>query len=252
MKRWITILLFVIGAGAVVALNLALFSGQLIGLPPQVKAALKSDEKVIVSENKKNGWVSFEPADIEAANAGLVFFPEGRMDPRTYAPIGREIAEAGYLIVFTSRRTETEIDQAAENDRIQAVMSAYPTISSWVLGAHTWGTYPAAGYANQYPETLAGLVLWAPRLEPGFSLAEFKLPTLAIYGTLDEENTGFLEEVKPLLPPQTEWVAIEGGNRVSFASFGPMAADVGASIGEAAQQSQAAQITLDFLSSLGQ
>lgn len=252
MKKWITILLIVLGAGAVVALNLALFSGQLIGLPPQVKTALKSDEKVIVLEDKRNGWVSFQPADIKEVKAGLVFFPEGRMDPRTYAPIGREIAEAGYLIVFTSRRTETDIDQAAENERIQAVMAAYPTVSSWVLGAHTWGSYPAAGYANQYPQTITALVLWAPRLEPAFSLADSTLPTLAIYGTLDEENTGFVEEVESLLPAQTEWAAIKGGNRVSFASFGPMAADVGASIGEAAQQSQAAQITVDWLASLGQ
>lgn len=250
MKRWITIILIVVGAAAVVALNLALFSGQLIGLPAEVKAALKTDAEVIVSEDKKNGWVSFQPAYLKEAKAGIIFYPEGHMDPRTYAPIGREITEAGYLVVFASRRTETEIDQLAENQRIEAVMAAYPTVSSWVLGAHTWGVNVAAGYANQHSETFEALVFWAPRLESSFSLANNSLPTLAIYGTLDEENTGFLEEVKPLLPPHTVWAVIEGGNRVSFASFGPMAADVGSSITESEQQHQAAEITIDFLNTL--
>ncbi len=252
MKKWITFGLILVGAAAVVMLNLALFSGQLIGLPDNVKTALKSDAAVVVTEDHKNGFISFQPADIDAISTGVIIYPEGHMDPRTYAPIGRQMAEAGYLVVFPSRRTQTDFDRTEELARIQSVLDSYPAVSSWVLGAHTWGANIVASCADQFSDSLVAMVFWAPRFNPGLSLADSSLPTLAIWGTLDEENTGFLAETRPALPPQTEWVVIEGGNRVSFASFGPMAADVGASIGEAAQQSQAAQITLDFLSSLGQ
>jgi dienelactone hydrolase len=246
MKKGITISLIVVGILAVIGVNVALFSGEIIGLPAEVKTALKSDDLVKVSQDSKEDWLVFEPTG--DTTKGLIFYPESRMDPRTYAPVSRQIAEAGYLVVFMSRRGQNEVDLPGEIERIQAVMAAFPQVTQWALGAHTWGAVAAAGYAGQYPETLTALVFWAPRLDvSGISLADSSLPTLVIYGTRDEENTGFVEEVEPNLPPQTEWVVIEGGNRVSFASFGPMAADVGATISEAEQQSQAAADTLAFL-----
>jgi dienelactone hydrolase len=245
MKKGITISLIILGGLAVIGVNVALFSGEIIGLPAEVKSSLKSDDLVKVSENSKEDWLVFEP--VSDTQKGLIFYPESRMDPRTYAPVSRKIAEEGYLVIFLSRRAQSEVDQAAENQRIQEIIAAFPQITHWALGAHTWGAIAVAGYAEQFPDTLTALVLWAPRLETGISLADNSLPTLVVYGTRDEENTGFVSEVKPYLPSQAEWVVIEGGNRVSFASFGPMAADVGATISEAEQQGQAVDATLDFL-----
>ena len=40
-----------------------------------------------------------------------------------------------------SRRLETEYSEAEEQQRIEAVMSAYPQIERWVVGGHTWGGF---------------------------------------------------------------------------------------------------------------
>lgn len=251
MKKPVTIILIIAGILLILGLNYAFFTGKLLGLSPEVKTALQSDETVTVLEEKGERRLVFQPAGSEP-EIGLILYPEGRMDMHTYAYPARLIAEEGYLVVYLSRRAQTDLDLVGENERIQAVMADYPDITTWVVGAHTWGANFASAFASLYPEQVAGVVLWAPRLDPPVDLSDSELPVLAIYGTRDEENTGFLAEVKPLLPAQTEWQMIEGGNRVGFASFGPMAADVGATIPETTQQEMAVQYTLSFLEQIAQ
>ena len=246
MKKPGTIILMIAGILLILGLNYAFFTGKLMGLSPEVKAALKSDDLVEVFEEKGGKLLVFQPTAAEP-RLGLILYPEGRMDMHTYAYPARLMAEEGYLVVYLSRRAQTDFDIEGENERIQAVMADYPDISTWVVGGHTWGCNFAAYFAATYPERVAGVVLWAPRFDPPVDLSGSELPVLAIYGTRDEENTGFLADVEPLLPAQTEWQVIEGGNRVGYASFGPMAADVGATIPETTQQEMAVEYTLDFL-----
>jgi hypothetical protein len=227
-------------------LNYALFTGRIIGLPPEVRAALRSDGEVEVVLPEHESWMAMSPAKAVAI-AGLILYPEGHMDIKSYAPIGREIARLGVHVVFLSRRVETEYPEAEEQQRIEAVMASYPQIETWAVGGHTWGAEFAAGYAANHPDRVAGVVLWAGRLNVTTSLADRDLPVLMVYGTLDDENIDLVASNMPLLPQHTKWVAIEGGNRVQFANFGPMPADVAATITSEVQQAQAAAATVEFL-----
>jgi pimeloyl-ACP methyl ester carboxylesterase len=196
-----------------------------------------------------DSWMVLTP-QAQPPTTGLILYPEGRMDIQSYAPIGRLLAEAGYQVIFLSRRLDRELDQGEENQRIAAVMEAFPQIETWVVGGHTWGGATAVRFALANPDKVAGVVLWAARLDVSSDLSQSDFPVLVVYGTRDEENTGMVANVTPFLPTDTVWVSIEGGNRVQFGDYGPMAADVGATISNEEQQAQAVAATLEFLESL--
>jgi hypothetical protein len=240
--------LVILGIGLLAWLNFALFAGVILGLPPEVRASLQSDDEVKVALPENDSWLVMAPAE-RTPTTGLILYPEGHMDIKSYGPIGREIARYGLQVIFLSRRV-VEYTEGEEQQRIEAVMAAYPEIETWVVGGHTSGARIAAGYAADHPELIAGVVLWAGRLNEETSLADSALPVLMVYGTRDDENVSLVASNKPLLPEHTAWVPIEGANRAQFANFGPMPADAVATISSEAQQAQAAVATIEFVEGL--
>jgi hypothetical protein len=211
-----------------------------------VKQALKSDANVKVEFKESQTWLVLIPQS-PIITSGLILYPEGYQDIRMYAPIGRRLAEKGIAVVLLSRKEKIPPTMEEEVKRISAVMTAYPQVKKWFIGAHTWGADVAAYAANHLTDPISGVILWAGRFDAANSLAPSPLPVLMVYGSLDEDHTSFLSEVKPLLPSQTEWEIIPGGNRVNFANFGPMPADIAAGIDMTSQQEKAAGMTIDFM-----
>jgi dienelactone hydrolase len=243
--------LIILGLGLLIGLNYALFAGKILGLTPEVRAALRSDSVVKVALLEDDSWLVMIPGRT-APTTGLILYPEGHMDIRSYALIGREVARQGFQVVFLSRRLETEYSEAEELRRIEAAMAAYPQIERWAVGGHTWGGRVGVDYAANHPDRVAGVVLWAGRMDGSTSLAGSDLPVLMVYGTLDDENVNLVASARPRLPEHTVWVAIEGGNRAQFANFGPMPADATATISSESQQAQAAAATIEFLGGLSE
>ena len=56
-----------------------------------------------------------------------------------------------------------------------------------------------------------------------------------------------IDSVRDLLPPQTDYVMIEGGNHAYFGYYGPQSGDNEATISRAEQQAQVRAATLDAL-----
>ena len=246
MKKILKILLLV-GLGlTLLVVNYLLMAKVFFGPTAAVRAALESDLSVAVSFREEDTWLVLQPVG-QTGRTGLIFYAENYQEIRTYAPILRRLANDGYAVVGLSRREKFPPTLEQEEQRIAQVMAAFPQVSSWFIGAHSWEARLAAAYASRHASLLDGIVLWAGRLSPETSLAESPLPVLMVYGTRDDENEDLLTWMKPLLPPQTIWVSIGGGNRVNFANFGPMSRDVGASIPAEQQQSEAAVATLDFI-----
>jgi pimeloyl-ACP methyl ester carboxylesterase len=249
MKKLRTWILILVGIAALLGINYLFFSGTIYGLDDRVKTALQSDAKVEITFMEDGGWMVLTPLS-QPPTTGLILYPEGRMDVQSYAPIGRQLAEAGYQVIFLSRRLDRVLDQTEENQRIAAVMDAFPQIEKWVVGGHTWSGSIAAIYALANPDKVAGIVLWAARLDASSDLSDSGFPVLVVYGTRDDENTDMVANVTPFLPADTVWISIEGGNRVQFGDYGPMAADVGATISNEEQQAQTVEAMLDFLDSI--
>jgi pimeloyl-ACP methyl ester carboxylesterase len=132
-------------------------------------------------------------------------------------------------------------------------MAAYPEIDDWAVGGHSLGGAMAARFAYQNPAAVQGLVLWAAYPASTDDLSSQDVRVTSIYGTRDGLATGDkIAASRPLLPPDTTWVAIEGGNHAQFGWYGPQSGDNPATISREDQQAQIVAATLAQLLSLAE
>jgi len=113
-----------------------------------------------------------------------------------------------------------------------------------VVAGHSLGGSMAARYAIRKPTDVDGLVLWAAYPASSDDLSNSHLITMSIYGT----NDGLITEQditnsSLLLPENTSWVAIDGGNHAQFGWYGDQAGDNPASISREKQQQRIIEST---------
>jgi pimeloyl-ACP methyl ester carboxylesterase len=136
-------------------------------------------------------------------------------------------------------------------ERASQVQAAFPEVQHWAIGGHSLGGAMAARSAYRHPGTVEGLVLWAAYPAASDDLSSQDLAVASIYGTQDGLATGEkIAASHPLLPADTHWVAIEGGNHAQFGWYGPQQGDNPATISREVQQQQVVAATLDLLAQL--
>ncbi|MBN1581330.1 MAG: alpha/beta hydrolase [Anaerolineae bacterium] len=210
----------------------------------QTIAALESDTQVQVDDGV---WLVFRPEETVPV-AGLILYPGGRVDPRAYAPLARDIAQQDYLVVIVPMPLHLAVFGA---EKAGAVIAHYDQVRHWAIGGHSLGGAMAARYAHAYPEQIAGLVLWASYPADSNDLSARDLPVVSVYGTRDGLATiDKIEASRTLLPDTTTWVAIEGGNHAQFGWYGSQSGDNAATINREAQQAQIVAATCELLESL--
>jgi hypothetical protein len=91
-----------------------------------------------------------------------------------------------------------------------------------------------------------GLVLWASYPASSNSLSYQPLKVLSIFGSEDGGLDG-IEASTPLLPADTIWYRIEGGNHAQFGDYGPQGGDGVAKISAQEQLIQVVTTTGEFL-----
>jgi dienelactone hydrolase len=208
---------------------------------PEALAALESDVRVRVETDP---WLVFRPINQDPAT-GLILYPGGRVDPRAYAPTARALAEEGYLVVIVPMPLNLAFFAPS---RAAEVMAAFPKIERWAVGGHSLGGAIASNFAHRNPEAVHGLVLWASYPAGSDDLSGYQLAVSSIYGTRDGLATqDKIDASRPLLPPDTQWTAIEGGNHAQFGWYGPQSGDSEPTISREEQQAQIVEATLQLL-----
>lgn len=208
---------------------------------PQALAALQSDAQVQVQPEP---WLTFTPLSA-VPKTGFVFYPGGLVDPRVYAPMARDIAARGYLVVVPAMPLNFAILDVGRADEI---MRAFPSISRWAIGGHSLGGVAAAMYVKGHPDAVKGIVFWASYPSDGDNLSNLELPVVSIYGTRDGLSTvQKIDASHQLLPASTQWVAIEGGNHGQFGWYGLQSGDGTATISREEQQGQIVDATARLL-----
>jgi pimeloyl-ACP methyl ester carboxylesterase len=211
---------------------------------PRAMAALDSGDGVRVEQEP---WLIFHPTDRQP-EVGLVFYPGGRVDPRAYAPAARAIAAEGYLVVIVPMPFNLAV---LASDRGADVIAAHPEVRTWAVGGHSLGGAMAARFARSYPDAVKGLVLWAAYPDGSDDLSGRSLRAVSVFGTLDGLATvEKIESSRPLLPADTRWVAIQGGNHAQFGWYGPQSGDGEASMASEEQQEQVIAATLELMNEL--
>jgi hypothetical protein len=205
--------------------------------------ALESDKRVSVGE--QNGFITFAPAGV-SPTTGFIFYPGGRVDYRAYAPVLRMIAEQGYLVALVDVNLNLAFFEINAADD---VISAYPEVARRAVGGHSLGGVAASIYASRNLDKLDGLILWAS-YPPDESLTNATIKVISIYGTRDMAGMEPFNKSRALLPADTQFVVIEGGNHAQFGAYGPQAGDNPATIPPEEQWSQIAEATGLFLESL--
>lgn len=208
--------------------------------------AMQSDSKVFVSE--ENGWVTFSPADDAQPELGSIFYPGGRVDYRAYSPVLHMIAEQGYFVALVPVPLNLAFFDINVAARVQA---QYPDIAHWVVAGHSLGGVAASVYAKDHLDELDGLVFFAS-YPADDTLKNTDLKVFSIYGTRDMAGMDKFDETKALLPMDTQYVVIEGGNHAQFGSYGFQPGDNEATISPEEQWTQISTATVEFLKTLSQ
>jgi hypothetical protein len=249
-RWWLWLPLLFITLAALLAGGFVVWASNAAQPQPEALDALRTDELVRFRDDTWHSWYLFRPGeDAVPPQTGFIFYPGGRVDARAYAPEARAIAAEGYLVILVPMPLNLAV---ISPNRAKQVIEAYPEIEQWVIGGHSLGGSMAASFAHGHSEDVAGLVLWAAYPADWNDLsAQSDLRVASIYGTLDGLATA--EQIKDsgiLLPPDTVWVPIEGGNHAQFGWYSPQSGDLEATISHEAQSSQVVAATLELLSSV--
>ncbi|MBN2556997.1 MAG: alpha/beta hydrolase [Anaerolineales bacterium] len=205
--------------------------------------ALSGLDSTATASITQDRWIVFAPA--METETGIIFYPGGLVEPSAYAPVLHAIAEEGVLVVITPMPLNLAIfNTSAAN----AVIDAYPEVSTWVIAGHSLGGAAAAIYAENHPEAVAAIALWDSYPPGSADLSDNSIAALSIYGTTNGvPNTDNFDRNRPLLPADTQFIAIEGASHAQFGDYGPQKGDVVPSISLAEQHQRVTEIMLEFM-----
>jgi hypothetical protein len=211
---------------------------------PEALASLESDAQVTVTNEP---WLTFTPTASQPTT-GLIFYPGGHVDYRAYAPAARQIAAQGYQVVIVPMPLNLAV---LGINSAEKVIDAYPDIEHWVIGGHSLGGAMAANFAKKHPGVVDGLALWAAYPAASDDLSTSGLNVVSISGSQDGLATpAKIDASRPLLPADTTWTVIAGGDHGQFGWYGDQSGDNPAAISRADQQAQIVAATVALLKAL--
>ena len=241
-RRWVKIALLVaLGVLLLAVAGFVIWAQTPLGPMPEALAALETDSVVRVETDP---WIAFWPQD-RAPTSGVIIYPGGRVDPRSYAPTTGALAAEGYLAVITPMPLNLAV---FDSDAAAKVIATYPEVETWLVGGHSLGGTMAAGYAEANADAIDGLVLWASYPADDTLATRTDPAVLSIYATHDGLST--LEDIEASranLSVDTRWVEIGGGNHAQYGWYGEQPGDGPATISRPQQQEQIVAATAEFL-----
>ena len=177
-------------------------------------------------------------------DAGLIFYPGGKVEYTAYAPLMEALAERGVLCILVEMPGNLAVLDVNAADGYREEFSE---IEHWYVGGHSLGGSMAASYAAKHAGDLDGLLLLA-----AYSTADLngtELDVLSIYGSEDGVlNMSKYDEYRQNLPEDTTTeMVIEGGNHAGFGDYGAQEGDGEAAVNGETQQEVTAEAFMDIL-----
>lgn len=202
--------------------------------------ALQSDGSVTITETADA--ITFAPNG-EETEAGIIFYPGGKVEAEAYAPLLRQLAEADLLAVITKMPFHLVVFDA---DAAEAIMEQETGIEDWYLAGHSLGGVMASSFAADQADEVAGLIFLASY--PSRDLTDAPFPVLSIYGTEDEVlNRESYDEAQAKLPDDYTEIVLDGGNHGQFGDYGAQEGDGTAFISADQQQQQTVEAITAFI-----
>ena len=217
-------------------------------------AAMRSENDVRVSDRltwyEMTSTARNKADEVVRPTTGLVFVPESRVDPRSYAHVLRPLAEAGYLVTVLKEPFGTSLLDANHPAR---VIAAHPEIARWVLAGHALGGATAAAFADDHPAVdgapVAGLVLWGASPAGAVDRTDLKVTSIST----DPDGPATPAEANPTktgLPPGTTYVVVPGAGPSIFGDYEVQPDDAAPAADRAAAQAEIAKATRAVLAAV--
>jgi hypothetical protein len=203
---------------------------------PDALAAVRDDPAVTLTDEGAAWVLAPSSGDSET---GLVFIPGAKVDPLAYAATLVGVVDDGVTVVIT----KPTLNLAFFDFRPLSDFTALaPEVKDWFVGGHSLGGVRAC----QLTEGTDGLVLFGSYCAT--DLSEADLAALSISGSEDGLSTPEkIDEAAHLLPADTVFVVIEGGNHAGFGAYGPQPGDGEATIPDADIRAQITDALAPFL-----
>lgn len=213
----------------------------------EARLAVESDASVTVE--RTDGTWRFRPTGEPTRRTELLFVPGALVDPVAYAPLTRAVAEAGYAATLVAIPRRGALGGAESPELSRRLRAAVDTAAGLVLAGHSRGAVVASRWVAANPRTVDGLAIIGSSHPRDQDLSALSIPVVKVVGTRD--GLAPPDEVRKnaaLLPDETRWVWIEGGNHSQFGWYGFQPMDRWATIPASEQRATMIQEVLDLLS----
>lgn len=171
----------------------------------------------------------------------VIFYPGALVDPKSYSIWANKVAQAGYSVYIVRFPLDLAVLNANAASKVQGN-------SDYIIGGHSLGGTMACRYAKNHSQKLKGVFLLASYPEKKGDLHEIKVPIISLTGTNDGVlNYTNYKKAKKLLPNNTIYEQISGGNHGGFGSYGKQSGDNTASISNAKQQNIISTLLINWL-----
>jgi dienelactone hydrolase len=215
------------------------------GLSPNV---LRSSPTVSVVD--EDAILQFMPTSSDS-KPGLIFLCGSGVAAQAYAEMLRPIAEAGYpvfVVKLPFRFAPFASHKKGAIDRVFRVIDAHPRILHWVVSGHSLGGALACRVVQSDSKPFSAMVLVGTTHPKRDDLSSLTMDVTKVYASND--GVAPMDKInlnKRLLPKDTQWVEIKGGNHSQFGHYGHQLLDGTATISRETQQSATRAALLDAL-----
>ena len=235
MKIWKKGILALVAAVLVLALACGIYAGDYYRAQD---AAVASSETVTVTITDDRAI--FVPDHPEA---GLIFYPGGKVEFTAYAPLMAELAQQNILCVLLKMPLNLAV---LDLDAAKGIPELFPEVEHWYLAGHSLGGSMAASFAGKHSDTYEGLILLAAYSTS--DLTQTGLKVCSLYGDRDEVlNLEKYQQYRSNLPEDTLELVLEGGNHAGFGSYGHQEGDGASTLEPGTQIPWTAERILEFI-----
>ena len=194
----------------------------------------------VTREVLADGTVVFVPQDPQA---GLIFYPGGKVEHTAYEPLMKALAAGGILCVLIEMPFRLAV---LDMNAADGIREKFPQIEHWYIGGHSLGGSMAASYLEAHSQEFDGLVLLGAYSTADLSKSE--LSVLSIYGSED----GVMDREKYAtclqnMPKDFTQTVLDGGNHAYFGAYGKQKGDGEAALTNEVQIMQTAAHMLTFM-----
>lgn len=213
MKKWKKTALVLIVLTVALVLACGIYAGDYYRAE-ETAVAVSEDIAVEITEDR----AVFAP---EEAEAGLIFYPGGKVEFTAYAPLMAKLAEENVLCVLLKMPMNLAV---LDVNAAAGIPEQFPEVERWYLAGHSLGGSMAASFAAENANFFEGLILLAAYSTE--DLSETGLKVCSLYGDRDGVlNLEKYEQYRSNLPEDTLETVLEGGNHAGFGSYGPQEGD---------------------------